>query len=76
MESDSHLIRLTQTGGGATTRSLDVTVPALVQRLGDSAIIGLGAPTTGQLYPTSVLVVKTSAGWRLRDLTTAASVDG
>jgi hypothetical protein len=76
LEADSHRVRQLKTAGGPTSPPPATELLALVQRLGDSAIIGLGAPTTGSLYPTSVLVVKTDAGWRLRDLTTAASIGG
>ena len=76
LEADNHLVRQLKTGGGPSRPLPAIDTLALVQRLGDSAIIGLGAPTTGALYPTSVLVVKTDAGWRLRDLTTPASIDG
>lgn len=56
----------------ADTRSIP-PVPrelALVERLGDTAIIGVGELTSKGGYPTSVLIVKTSVGWRLRDTIT------
>ena len=45
----------------------------LVERLGDTAIIGLGDPTPDGGYALSVLVVKTPAGWRLRDTITGVT---
>jgi hypothetical protein len=38
--------------------------PTLVERLGDSALVALGAPETA---PASVLLMRTEAGWRFRD---------
>ncbi|MCU1422331.1 MAG: hypothetical protein JWN36_1982 [Microbacteriaceae bacterium] len=45
----------------------------LVERLGDTAIIGLGDPSPDGGYALSVLVVKTDAGWRLRDTITGVT---
>jgi hypothetical protein len=72
-EADSYFLREQQAGGTVKDRALDAEQATLVQRLGDSAIIGLGAPSASSTYAESVLVVKIDAGWRIRDLTTGAS---
>lgn len=72
LDADRYFLRLLQGGGTVKDRRLDETGAVLVERLGDSAIVGLG-PETDTGYPASVLVVKTGAGWRIRDLTTVAS---
>jgi hypothetical protein len=45
----------------------------LVERLGDTAIVGLGDPSPDGGYALSVLVVKTTEGWRLRDTITGVT---
>jgi hypothetical protein len=66
LEIDERLIREVLAGGelgaGATIRSGDLT---LVQRLGDSALVALGAPADSE--PASTLVIRGEAGWRIRD---------
>ena len=42
----------------------------LVEQLGDTAIVGLDEPAPDGGYRSSVLMVKTDAGWRLRDTIT------
>jgi eukaryotic-like serine/threonine-protein kinase len=63
--------------GGKTEESAIVTAsaPKLVETLGETALIDLGAPdgstaqssSTAQSNPASVLMIKTKAGWRIRD---------
>ena len=50
---------------GAATQPpvLDVEGAAIVERLGDSALVSLGADSD----PASVLLMKGEAGWRIRD---------
>ena len=81
LESDRYAVR-TKTGAAARGAHRLPTAPiALVQVLGDSAIIGLGPPTSTEgaadsppdTYPASILIVKTTNGWRIRDLTTGVS---
>ena len=81
LESDRYAVR-TSTGAAARgAHPLPATPIALVQLLGDSAIIGLGNPTATDgaadappnTYPASILIVKTTNGWRIRDLTTGVS---
>ncbi|MBK4346709.1 protein kinase [Lacisediminihabitans changchengi] len=81
LESDRYAVR-TKTGAAARgARPLPSAPIALVQLLGESAIIGLGQPTATdgaadappQTYPASLLIVKTTNGWRIRDLTTGVS---
>ncbi|MCU1414716.1 MAG: hypothetical protein JWN80_2056 [Microbacteriaceae bacterium] len=73
LEADSYFLRQLQAGGTIKDRRLDGSQPTLVQRLGDSAIVGLGAQTAPGSYAASVLVVRVDAGWRIRDLTTGTS---
>ncbi len=73
LEADSYFLRQLQAGGTVKDRRLDGSQPTLVQRLGDSAIVGLGAQTAPGTYAASVLVVRVDAGWRIRDLSTGAS---
>jgi len=69
-EADHHAIRSAQESGRAVEvadfSSGDMT---LVDRMGDTAIVALGrgddAATKG---PASVLVIRTEAGWRIRDV--------
>jgi hypothetical protein len=67
--ADTALIRQVQ-GGGELPQSLAPSGAelTLVERLGDSALIGLGA----QSHPASILVIRTKAGWRIRDLLSGA----
>ncbi|MBX3099934.1 MAG: hypothetical protein KF761_10175 [Salinibacterium sp.] len=61
LDEDRALVRSIVDGGAATLPSLQDL--ELVQRLGDSALISLGADSE----PASVLLVKGEAGWRIRD---------
>ena len=65
-ERDTALIRALQDGAEATTDATIVASdPALVERLGDTALISLGdVPDT---QPASTLVMRGEAGWRIRD---------
>lgn len=73
IEADNYFLRQLQAGGTVKDRPLDGSQPTLVERLGDSAIIGLGAQTAPGAYAASILIVKLDAGWRIRDLTTGAT---
>ncbi len=73
LEADSYFLRQLQAGGTVKDRRLDGSQPTLVQRLGDSAIVGLGAQTAPGTFTASVLLVRVDSGWRIRDLTTGAS---
>ena len=81
LESDRYAVR-TKTGAAARgAHPLPSSPVTLVQLLGDSAIIGLGPATATDgaadappnTYPASILIVKTTNGWRIRDLTTGVS---
>jgi hypothetical protein len=68
---DAALIQQIQTGGEipASTRTVAATLRLrLTERLGDTALIDLG----GQSEPASILVIKTKAGWRIRDILSGA----
>ncbi len=54
--------------GGAEPPRLSLSSAALVERLGDSALIELGSGSG----PASVLLLKGDAGWRIRDYLAAA----
>jgi hypothetical protein len=62
--ADAAAIRQLQ-AGGETKSSAIITAgaPKLVERLGDTVLIDLGAESN----PASVLMIKTEAGWRIRD---------
>ena len=62
--ADAAAIRQLQ-AGGETESSVIVTsgTPKLVERLGDTVLLDLG----GESNPASVLMIKTEAGWRIRD---------
>jgi hypothetical protein len=62
--SDAALIQQVQGGGEIpTSAALEAGQLALTERLGDTALIGLGNAGSAA----SILVIKTRAGWRIRD---------
>ena len=62
--SDAALIQQVQGGGEIpTSTALAAGQLALTERLGDTALIGLGDAGSAA----SILVIKTRAGWRIRD---------
>ena len=62
--SDADVIRQVQGGGELPEFGLGESATlTLVESLGDAALIGTGANT----HPASILVVRTKAGWRIRD---------
>jgi hypothetical protein len=67
--SDAALIQKVESGGEIPQSVDDVgATPTLTERLGDTALIGLGA----QSQPSSILVIRTKAGWRIRDILSGA----
>ncbi|WP_161972350.1 protein kinase domain-containing protein [Glaciihabitans arcticus] len=73
LDADAAIIRELQAGGETRDDStLEASAPALVERLGDSALVSLGADGTGtdtagaDSKPASVLLMKGEAGWRIR----------
>jgi eukaryotic-like serine/threonine-protein kinase len=62
--ADSGAIQQIQ-GGGEIPQPAPTAgaVLALTERLGDTALISVG----GQSSPASILVIRTKAGWRIRD---------
>jgi hypothetical protein len=61
---DSAIIQQVQQGGEIPkSATIDASAPTLVERLGDSALVSLG--TGGD--PASVLLIKGTSGWRIRD---------
>jgi hypothetical protein len=63
--SDAALIQRMQNGGEISKPVVADSAPlTLTERLGDAALIGLGSPTGSG----SMLVIKTKAGWRIRDV--------
>ncbi|WP_354566765.1 protein kinase [Glaciihabitans sp. UYNi722] len=68
MDADVGLIRRLQQGKDASPdESLDDVQLQPVQRLGDSAIVGFTLPGD-DAQPASLLMMKSDAGWRIRDL--------
>jgi hypothetical protein len=66
---DSALIQQIQQGGEIpTSATIDYSGLQLVERLGDSALVGLGENSN----PSSILLIKGVAGWRIRDVLTGA----
>jgi eukaryotic-like serine/threonine-protein kinase len=69
LASDTALIRQVQNGGELPKNTMAGAAElTLVERLGDSALIGLGAESD----PASILVIRTKAGWRIRDVLSGA----
>jgi hypothetical protein len=66
-DADLALVRGLQDGGEIPD---DATIPigeiTLVERLGDTVLLDLGR-TSADSKPASVLVIRTEAGWRIRD---------
>lgn len=66
MQRDADLVRSVQGGGELTADAAIVAgAPVLLERLGDSALIDLGE--VPQTQPASVLVMRSEAGWRIRN---------
>jgi len=66
MQRDADLVRSVQGGGELTADAAIVAgAPVLIERLGDSALIDLGE--VPQTQPASVLVMRSEAGWRIRN---------
>ena len=72
LEADRELVRRLKAGAALPVEAtLAGFTPHLVQQLGDSAIIQLIAEdgsVAAQLNPAPLLVVRSGAGWRIRDL--------
>lgn len=72
LEADRHLVRRLAAGAALPPEAtLDGFAPRLVQQLGDSAIIQLVAAdgsVVAHANPAPLLMVRSEAGWRIRDL--------
>ena len=67
--SDSALIQQIQQGGELPkSATVNYSGPTLVERLGGSALLSLGA----NVEPASVLLIKVPSGWRIRDYLSGA----
>jgi hypothetical protein len=64
LADDQSVVRALQAGGELPVESYVSSRPALVERLGDSALVSLGDVPESQ--PASVLLMKGEAGWRIR----------
>jgi len=73
LEADRYLIGQLKSGGTTSDKQLEVTAMTLIERLGNSAIVGVGTPVEPSLYPGSVLIVKVGTVWQIRELTVGAS---
>ncbi len=73
IEADRDLVRRLGKGGALPGHAtLDGWTPRLIQRLGDLAILQLipgDATATEQVGPAPLLLIRSGAGWRIRDLT-------
>ncbi len=67
LDADRAALSAILDGGDPPTR-IALASPALVERLGDSALVDLGADSD----PASVLLLKGEAGWRIRDYLAAS----
>ena len=88
LRDDRAAIRQAQQSGEPPRRLLDaedVLGPELVERLGDSAIVKLvtrstvdasGASSPAPSEPASLLVVRSEAGWRIRDVIATRRTSG
>ena len=66
MQHDVDLVRSVQAGGELTADAAIIAQsPVLLERLGDSALVGLGDGAETQ--PASVLMMRSEAGWRIRN---------
>jgi hypothetical protein len=64
LDDDAELVSGVREGGELPTGGvIQAKAPELVERLGDSALVRLG----GNDKPASVLMIRTEAGWRIRD---------
>jgi hypothetical protein len=70
-EGDREAMRELRAGGEAKFASVDPIDARLVERLGDSVIIELGPETA----PASLLLMRSEAGWRIRDWVGADDAD-
>jgi hypothetical protein len=71
--SDAAIIRAARDGGAAEASApLGYTEPALVEQVGGSAIIRLGADSN----PASLLMIRGEAGWRIRAYLDQAAESG
>lgn len=72
--SDAALIQQVQQGGEQPNDEVPAgTGLSLIEKLGDTALIGLGGATgAANAHPASLLVIKTKAGWRIRDYLSGA----
>ena len=71
-DADQYRIRKIQEGGELLAApELQQYAASLLDRMGDSAIIALQPPTAlngSETGPASILVIRTEAGWRIRDI--------
>ena len=66
LAADQALVRSLQSGGeSAEAWAIDESRMAVVERLGDSALVVVADPA--ETEPASVLLMKGEAGWRIRD---------
>jgi hypothetical protein len=71
LQADREAMRDMQAGGEAEFTSVDPIDARLVERLGDSVVVELGPKTN----PASLLLMRSEAGWRIRDWLGAGRAD-
>jgi hypothetical protein len=75
MQSDSAAIAHIEVGGQIPASLLiSAQKPTLIERLGDSALIGLDGAAGVQSDPASALMIRTEAGWRIRSFQSGRSL--
>lgn len=73
LASDTEMVRLVQAGGELKDSTISTGTVTVIEELGDSVLIDLGVAssaksgTAGHSKPASLLVMRSEAGWRIRD---------
>lgn len=79
LDVDRNAVRGLQEGRSAESLRLIDRTPVLIERLGNSAMIALPAPADasgavgGETEPASLLIIKSEAGWRIREILLAGT---
>ena len=71
LDADRNAVRSLQEGLSPTSPRLSGRTVTLVERLGNSALLALSPSADGstvETVPASLLILKSEAGWRIRDV--------
>jgi serine/threonine protein kinase len=76
--SDAALIQQIESGGEIPTSVVPTGALSLVERLGDSALLSLSSDASQphSANPVSILLIKATGGWRIRDILSGAPATG